>query len=104
MGDQATGRVWRCANLWVIGHATAELEAAEDSGTVISGPELLSLAERITQVIDGDFMGRRPSEEFDSIRIHAIDSTFWEVFGDEGCLDRVRSAFSDVRLSRLHYE
>lgn len=87
-------------DLWITGDAAPELHVVEQAGTVLSGQELLSSAERMTQVINGEFVGTRPSEELDTLRIHAVDSSFWEVFGDEGCLNRVRSAFSGVRPSR----
>ena len=104
LGGEATDRVWRCAHLSVTGEAAPALAAAEESGTRLGGQELLLLAERITQTIDGEFMGRRPDEEFDSLRIHAIDSSFWEVFGDQRCLNRLRSAFGDVRPSRVKHQ
>ena len=97
LGKDATDRIWRCVNLEVTGEATRELEAVEETGEVLTGERLMSLAERTNQVIWGDFLGRRPGEETESLRISAIDSSFWEVFGDEGCLDKVRAAFRDVR-------
>jgi hypothetical protein len=64
----------------------------------------LTLAKRIMQTIDGDFVWRRPDDDADSLVIQATDSSFWEVFGDDGCLNRIRSAFTDVRPSRGKHE
>jgi hypothetical protein len=97
LGDDATDRVWRCANLEVTGEAMQELEALERTSANITGDQLLALAERTNQVIWGDFLGRRVSEKEGSIRIRAIDSSFWEVFGDNACLEKVRATFRDVR-------
>ena len=100
LGNDATERSWRCVNLEVTGEASQELEAAEEGGTVLSGELLLSLAERTNQVIWGDFLGRRPGEEADSLRIRAVDSSFWEIFGGKGPLEKIRASFSDVRPAR----
>jgi hypothetical protein len=97
LGDDATDRVWHCENLWVTGEAFQEFEFVEKAATEIEGSRLLSLAERTAQVIDGDFLGRRRGEKGVSIRIRAVDSSFWEVIGDEACLDKLRAGFRDVR-------
>jgi hypothetical protein len=97
LGSEATDRVWRCQGLDVTGDAAEELEATEEAGTELSGDALLCLADRTTQVIDGQFLGRLPGEVVPSVRIRAIDSTSWEVYGDELCIDRVRAAFKSVR-------
>jgi hypothetical protein len=97
LGEDAIERVWRCTNLEVTGDSTPELEAAERADTLISGERLLALAERTHQVIWGDFLGSRPSESTESLRIIAIDSSFWQVFGDEACLAKIRAFFTDVR-------
>jgi hypothetical protein len=100
LGSDVTERLWRCVNLEVTGEATQELEAAEEGGTILGGALLLSLAERTNQVIWGDFFGRRPGEESDSLRIRAVDSSFWEIFGGKGPLEKIRASFSDVRSAR----
>jgi hypothetical protein len=97
LGTDATGRAWRCEYLEATGESMQVLETFERSGTLVDGELLLALAERTNQVIWGDFFGRRPGEATDSLRIHAIDSTLWEVFGDDVCLAKIRAKFKDVR-------
>jgi hypothetical protein len=99
LGHDALDRAWRCVNLECTGEAMEELEALEQSGAAVSGERLLALAERTNQVIWGDFLGRRSGEAADTLRIHAIDGTVWEVFGDDDCLGKVRATFKDVRTA-----
>jgi len=100
LGSEVTNRVWRCTGLEVTGEAMEEFEAAENTGERIDAETLASLAARTNQVIWGKFFGRHPQDNFDSLIICAIDSSFWEVFGNDACLDKIRACFTDVRPAR----
>ena len=97
LGDDVTSRNWRCATLECTGDATKELESIARSREVITGERLVALAERTFQVVNGDFFGRLPGEQQDSLRIRAIDSSLWEVFGDDASLAKVRATFTDLQ-------
>jgi len=100
LGQDAKERVWRVEQLECTGEATPELEQIEAASTAVTGEELLALAERTNQIIEGTFLGRLTSENRDSLRIHAVDSTLWEVFGDERCLSHIRDSFLYVRAAK----
>lgn len=58
---------------------------------------LFAISRQIDQVIWGEFESRRPREACASLLISAIDSSYWEVFGSDACLAKIRSTFRDVR-------
>jgi hypothetical protein len=97
LGKNALERTWTIAGIECTGEATEEFEALERSNASVEGSSLASLADRTNQVIWGDFRGRYPGEATESLLIKAIDSTVWEVFGDDDCLGKIRTAFKDVR-------
>ena len=100
LGNDALERFWRCENIECTGEATQELELVENARAWISGLELLAIAERATQVICGNFLGRRAGELSDSLRISAIDSSCWEVFADDPCLAKLSASFRNVRTTQ----
>ncbi|HEX6591898.1 MAG TPA: hypothetical protein VF050_07855, partial [Moraxellaceae bacterium] len=55
------------------------------------------LSKGVNQIIWGEFQGRLPGSQSADLVIKAIDSTLWEVFAEDACLDRIRKAFRDVR-------
>jgi hypothetical protein len=74
-----------------------EIEAASDTGTPISGQRLLELALARVQLIEGSPLGtsstgRRP------IAVHAVDSTSWDVEGDEEALRKFAQHFPDAEV------
>jgi L-alanine-DL-glutamate epimerase-like enolase superfamily enzyme len=79
------------------GDGIDELDEIERESRAISGTRLCDLAGRITQVIWGEFYGRQLHEKNATLIVKAIDSTLWEVFGDEKCLSLVRAKFSAVK-------
>jgi len=95
--DDVFARTWRCAYLECTGAAPRELEAIQTGQVEVSGARLLALAMRTSQVIGGDFLGRRPDEPKPSLVLRAIDSTLWEVFADDDCLRKLSHSFEDVR-------
>jgi hypothetical protein len=73
------------------------LNRLSDSKTPIQGSDLAALAQKVDQVIDGEF-GCPASAEPTRVLFRAVDSTCWEVVtDDEQLLRRVRAQFRDVR-------
>ena len=100
IAEDGLHRTWTCHDVECTGEATEDLERLAETREIVSGQTLLELSQRTNQVIWGEFCGRRPGELEDSLVIKAIDSALWEVFGDDECLDKIRSGFSDVRPAR----
>jgi hypothetical protein len=77
--------------------AANEIEAASDTGTPISGKHLLELAAEGVQLIEGllsgtSSIGRLP------IAVRAVDSSHWDVEGDEGALRRFAQRFPGAEV------
>ncbi len=100
LGPAVEGRTWTCKWVECTGEAAPELTRLSDSGESFAGHQLSELARRIVQVIDGDFIGTRPGEASPSLLIRAEDSSWWEVHGDEACIDLIRRRFTSVRPAR----
>jgi hypothetical protein len=90
-------RTWRIQDLECSGEASVTLHGLSDRGDTVTGPELIRLAERVNQVIDGTFAGSTPGGTSADLIIRAVDSSFWEVFGDAPCLCCIQAAFHDVK-------
>lgn len=104
LGSAAEERVWTCKWVECTGEATPELTALSDSGESFAGHRLAALARRVDQVIDGDFLGTQPGETTPTLVIRAVDSSWWEVHGDELCIERIGRRFTDVRPARYAAE
>lgn len=101
IGPSAKSAFWRCTELWCLPEEPNEegmLEALYDTGTRIHGGEMVALADRTRQVIDGTFQGYRELVERDPwVVLRAVDSSWWEVFSvDEPVLTKLRVRFHDV--------
>lgn len=103
LSDEALKRTWICNSVECTGEAADELEHVSSSAAPLSGSELLDLSNRIYQVIDGNFYGSLPGEPSATLVIRAIDSTLWEVFGNERCLSLVRLSFNAVKPARYEH-
>ncbi|MFK8251663.1 hypothetical protein [Ancylobacter terrae] len=81
-----------------MGEGQAELKQLEVSGRRLAGPAFGALAERVHQVIWGDFAGFATEDaETPELIICAIDSSYYEVHAvDDAILDRMRQSFADV--------
>ena len=97
IGDSALSSEWRIHDLDCFGDSYSEFAAASASSRAISGKRLLNLAERITQIIDGEFVGHRLSGGGPWLVIKAVDSSWWEVWtADEVARSSLRRRFSAV--------
>lgn len=101
LGEKAIRSMWRADDLWCFGDSYAEIMALSEASTAIPGAQLLSIAERLTQVIDGEFCGSVPGCNEPWIVVKAIDSSWWEVWTDDvAALASLRERFHAV--SEIH--
>lgn len=98
LGDPGRESTWRLRGLEVAPSETAQrLHAHSDRGEAISGQELLQLAARKPQLIDGEFEGWLPEADTPWVLIRAIDSTSWDLLcEDDQVLDRTRAQFRNA--------
>jgi hypothetical protein len=100
LGEEFLRRQWQAEDLECMGPLAYELESLGGAPELVSGSRLKEIADGVTQVIWGTFYGRRPGEDAPSLVIKAIDSTLWEVWGDDATIARVRTCFDVVK--RVH--
>jgi len=90
-----------CQEFFATGEGGAALEKLAAETAMVSGKDLLALANETQQVIWGDFMGafqNRPGQIWTIIR--AVDSSFYEITtSDSEVLDKVKGHFIDVRFA-----
>src|SRR5438132_6106542 len=90
---------------WVAQHVEAagtpgparEIEAASDTGTLISGQRLLELAAARVQLIDGSLLGTSSSDGHPML-VQAVDSSHWDVESDEQTLQRFPHRFPEAEF------
>lgn len=92
IGNQAAAIQWTCRHVECAGHSAPKLEALADNEKSITNAELQTLASGISQTIDGEFVGKAEDETVHLV-ILAIDSTYWEVFGDESVIGELEKTF-----------
>ena len=96
LGPRALSSGWRVREVWAEGDAKPEFRAF-DGSELISGQRLMTLAQNVIQIIDGEFEGFDPAQEIPWVVVEAIDSTYYTVRSHEASvLKQVRSAFNDV--------
>jgi hypothetical protein len=97
LGTLGTRLTWSCEGLDCFGGRAPELEAAAHAALSMSGAELLTIAESLTQVIDGHFVGSDPITSEAIVDIRAVDSSWWEVRTSvQSIVDAVRVRFRAV--------
>jgi len=81
-----------------VGEAADEIEAVAEANTRLTGLALATLAERVHQIIWGQFTGFLPgAPDAPWVTIRAIDSSFFDVTtDDEAVLGTIVSTFSEV--------
>jgi hypothetical protein len=101
LGPQARTSRWVCTDLWCIPFGEPDesvLEKQYSPGSTITGEELVRLAAKIRQVVDGTFRAFAESADRPWLIVRAVDSSFWEVFSTEPeALERLRCRFRSVR-------
>jgi hypothetical protein len=82
------------------GRGAGQLNVLARNRSSVSGTALTELAKATWQIIWGEFVATLPQQEAVWITIRAIDSSFYEVTTtDEAVLNKVKSAFKDVRVA-----
>ncbi|MDP3548997.1 MAG: hypothetical protein Q8R81_01225 [Novosphingobium sp.] len=90
-----------CQEFFATGEGGAALEKLAAETAMVSGKDLLALANETQQVIWGDFRGafeNRPGQIWTIIR--AVDSSFYEITTSDGeVIEKVQGHFNDVRFA-----
>lgn len=82
------------------GEGAMRLEELADNGGLITGNELLALAENTWQVIWGQFVGvLSGGSEKPWITIRAVDSSFYEIISSEETAATLKMHFNDIRIT-----
>jgi hypothetical protein len=97
LGERARESSWTVENLDCFGESAEELDRLAESGRAIEGASLVRIAERLTQVIDGDFAGVDSSANQPWVIVRAVDSSWWEVWtDDDSALAAITARFKAV--------
>jgi hypothetical protein len=94
-------------DLWAIGDedAVLKLGAMATSGERVPGQILKALANKISQVIWGEFRAFDHAKLTPWVIIRAIDSSFYEVQSEDlDVIKSIWSAFTDVRIQKPNAE
>lgn len=96
LGERAISSCWRVRDVWATGDATEELEALDES-MVLSGAQLLSLSQKVVQIIDGVFSAFDSDLPSPWVVVEACDSTFFAVHSDDdSVIALIRNSFENV--------
>lgn len=87
-------RTWRTDDMEVAGNPSAadELRAVVVDRRTISGQRLVEVARAGVQIVDGTLTGTSSSGT-DDLLVHAIDSSHWDVEGDEDAIGAFRGVY-----------
>lgn len=99
LGEPARLSTWRCSVEECVpaDPKRNDFEDIYNRPEGLAGPELLDLAAKTLQVIDGAFEAFLPGEASPWIKLEAIDSCYWEVFvSDPALLSGLESRFRGV--------
>lgn len=79
------------------GEGSEELYRIAEGGTLIDGFQLVKIASKLVQVIDGEFKGYLHDNQHHWILIRAIDSSFFDVLStDDKVLEKLTQHFRDI--------
>jgi hypothetical protein len=96
LGPRALGSDWQVCGVWAEGDSKAELEAF-DGRQFVPGSRLATLAQNVSQIIDGEFIAFESGQGVPWVVVEAVDSTYYAVRSDEpAILAQIRSAFREV--------
>jgi hypothetical protein len=96
--DAVLTRRWQPFDIEAAGtpKLAAELQRLSETHQDISGRRLLEMASGKVQVIDGSLRGSKGAD--DLLEIRAIDSTHWDVAGNEQELQHLLTTFPDAEF------
>ena len=96
LGPRALASDWRVCEVWAEGDAKPEFRAF-DGSQLVPGRGLATLADRVTQIIDGEFSAYELGNASAWVVVEAVDSFYYTVRSeDSGVLAQIRGAFHDV--------
>lgn len=107
LGPEALDWAWTVAAveengeaLEAVGEGWADLQAFERSGERVAGSRLVRIAERVEQVVWGEFRAyRERAAPEPCVRIVAFDGSCFEVWSDDGAIhDRLLARFKDAEF------
>ncbi len=107
LGEPARLSTWRCSvdECVPANPEVNDLEEIYNRSEGLAGPELLDLAAKTLQVIDGTFEAFLLGEASPWVKLGAIDSCYWEVFvSDPSLLSGLESRFQGVERMEEHTE
>lgn len=98
LGGRALDSLWRIDGLWATDDTEAkELERLSELQQPIPGRALKTAADRVVQVIDGEFAAFEPGRDEPWVTVEAVDSTYYTVrANDPAILKAIRDCFRDV--------
>ncbi len=97
LGAEAIAAQWQISGVECFGEAAEQLHQYSDAELALSGEELLNLAAKVTQVIEGTFAGYRLGDSSPWIIIDAVDGSAYDIqTSEEQILHQLRQKFRAV--------
>ncbi|HEY8559896.1 MAG TPA: hypothetical protein VIL74_05805 [Pyrinomonadaceae bacterium] len=98
VGDRVIKSRWRCRDLWVLANFDENPDSYRFSRLKVSGDELLEMASKIYQTIDGRFEARSEgAAKTPWLVIVAFDSSWFEVWSSKlWIIEKIKTTFQDT--------
>ena len=97
LGMRAANSTWYCNNVECLGDGAQEMYVYDDGHLPISGSELIKIASRIYQTIDGYFKAYENGETQPWLIIRAVDGAGFDVeSSDASALETLRQHFPNI--------
>jgi hypothetical protein len=98
LGERAQNSWWRMDLEWATDDTPEkQLETLAEQGQMVDGRTLKAAAERVVQVIDGEFAAFDPGSEEPWVTVEAVDSSYYTVrSADTSVLQAILARFRDV--------
>ena len=98
LGERVQNSWWRIDLEWATDDTTEkQLETLAKQGQMVDGRTLMAAAERVVQVIDGEFAAYEPGSEEPWVTVEAVDSSYYTVrSADPAVLQAITARFQDV--------
>lgn len=97
IGSEVEESDWEIESIESLGEGATILQEVSAERRRISGSELMALANRVYQVIDGEFRAIRKNEAQPWLVIRAVDSSGYDVFCEAAAVhERLEESFKHV--------
>ena len=98
VGERVIESRWRCRDLWVLANFDEHPDSYRISRLKISGDELMKMASKIYQTIDGRFEARGEGAAKNPwLIIVAFDSSWFEVWSSKSwVIEKIKTNFQDT--------